>query len=87
MRKSQKLLVGLASLTLWDIAVASAADLPVKAQPPAPVATYNWSGFYVGVHAGYRWADASFSGPGFRLVMKAITRTVGLLAFRPGIIS
>jgi opacity protein-like surface antigen len=65
MRKSQKLLVGLASLTLWDIAVASAADLPVKAQPPAPVATYNWSGFYVGVHAGYRWADASFSGPGF----------------------
>ena len=65
MRKSQKFLVGLASLTLWDIAVASAADLPVKAQPPAPVAIYNWSGFYAGVHAGYRWADANFSGSGY----------------------
>jgi opacity protein-like surface antigen len=65
MRKSQKLLAGLASLTLFDIAVAAAADLPVKARPPAPVATYNWSGFYIGGHAGYRWADANFSAPGY----------------------
>jgi opacity protein-like surface antigen len=65
MRKSQKLLVGLASLTLMDIAVAVAADLPVKAPPPAPIQTYNWSGFYLGGHAGYRWGDASFSGPGY----------------------
>ena len=65
MRKSQKLLVGLASLTLTDIAIAEAADLPVKARPPVAVAAYNWSGFYVGGHAGYRWADAEFSGPAF----------------------
>ncbi len=65
MRKKQKLLVGLVSLTLVDIAIAEAADLPVKAPPPAPAAIYNWSGFYLGVHAGYRWADPNFSGSGY----------------------
>jgi opacity protein-like surface antigen len=63
-KRKQNLLVGLASLTLLDIAAATAADLPVKAPPPAPVAAYNWSGFYLGGHAGYRWANANFSGPG-----------------------
>lgn len=66
--KKQKVLFGLAALTLVDIAVAEAADLPVKAPPPAPIQTYNWSGFYVGAHAGYRWADADFSGPGYDFV-------------------
>lgn len=65
MGKKHKLLVGLASLTLWDIAAAGASDLPVNARPTAYVPSYNWSGFYVGAHAGYRWADASFSGPGY----------------------
>jgi len=65
MRNSRKLLVGLASLTLTDIAIAEAADLPIKARPLAPVAAYNWSGFYVGAHAGYRWADPEFSAPAF----------------------
>jgi outer membrane autotransporter protein len=68
MRKSQKLLVGLTSLTLMDIAMAVAADLPVKVPPPAPIQTYNWSGFYLGGHAGYRWGDASFSGPSYDFV-------------------
>jgi opacity protein-like surface antigen len=49
--KTSKLLVGLASLTLTDIAIADA----------APV--YNWTGFYIGGHAGYRWARTS-NGPG-----------------------
>jgi outer membrane immunogenic protein len=37
---------------------ASAADmrLPVKA-PPIVEAAYNWSGFYIGVHAGYAWGE------------------------------
>jgi opacity protein-like surface antigen len=64
-RKNQKFLVGLASLTLLDIASAAAADLPVKAPQPAPALTYDWSGFYLGAHAGYRWAHADFSGPAY----------------------
>jgi outer membrane immunogenic protein len=38
-------------------APAMAADIPVKAPIVAPVAAplYNWSGFYVGLNAGYSW--------------------------------
>ena len=52
-------ILGLAALG----APAHAADIPmpVKAAPPAYVhAYYNWTGFYLGAHAGYGWAD--FSG-------------------------
>ena len=37
---------------------AMAADLPRKAPPAAPIQTaqpISWTGFYVGVHAGYSW--------------------------------
>ena len=36
--------------------VASAADMPVKA-PAYQAISYNWTGFYVGAHAGYGWGD------------------------------
>src|SRR5215218_8633032 len=38
--------------------VASAADLPVKAPPPAPV-VLSWTGPYVGAHGGIAWLRAS----------------------------
>jgi outer membrane immunogenic protein len=44
---------------------ASAADLAVKALPPAPVLP-SWTGFYIGVHAGAAWqqsADWRFQDP------------------------
>jgi outer membrane immunogenic protein len=45
--------------------IASAADLPVKAPPPAPV-YYNWTGFYLGVNLGGSWghqcADVFING-------------------------
>ena len=31
---------------------AFAADMAVKAPPPAPIPTYSWTGFYGGLHAG-----------------------------------
>jgi outer membrane immunogenic protein len=34
---------------------AFAADMPVKALPPAPI--YSWTGWYVGVNAGYGWSS------------------------------
>jgi outer membrane immunogenic protein len=45
-------LTGLAALTLLEISAATA-----QAQ--------DWSGAYIGVHAGYRWADVDFSAPSF----------------------
>jgi outer membrane immunogenic protein len=43
---------------------AVAADLPAPAAPvykapPAPIAVFDWTGFYIGVNVGYGWASAS----------------------------
>src|SRR5262245_58076270 len=47
-------LVAFGLLALGITAPASAADLPVKAPPPAPIVTvYNWSGFYIGANGGW----------------------------------
>src|SRR5688572_23407288 len=42
---------------------AHAADIPMKAPVAAPVmapASFNWTGLYVGLHAGYNWGRTSF---------------------------
>jgi outer membrane immunogenic protein len=47
--------VGLVALVMS--APASAADMPVKSPPPAPLPVmYNWSGFYIGGNGG--WAES-----------------------------
>ena len=50
----------LASVALFGFAgAASAADLPVRAAPPAPIIAaapiFTWTGFYVGAQIGYGW--------------------------------
>ena len=52
---------------------ASAADLAVKAPPPAPLPI--WTGFYVGVHAGAAWQqgkDVTWVDPNFGIVAGAV---------------
>ena len=45
-------IVGLASVGIGGSA--SAADMAVKAAPPAPLPMiYDWSGFYIGVNGGW----------------------------------
>jgi outer membrane immunogenic protein len=41
-----------ALLIAAPLSVATAADMPLKAPPPAPVPVYSWTGFYVGLNAG-----------------------------------
>jgi outer membrane immunogenic protein len=47
---------------------AYAADLPVKARPPAAVVAYSWTGFYIGGHGGIvRTHDTRVDDAGFIL--------------------
>ena len=49
----KKLLLGsVAVLTLSAAGAANAADLPLKAPPPAPPTVWSWTGFYIGGHIG-----------------------------------
>jgi outer membrane immunogenic protein len=54
-------LLGTAALATLCLSLpALAADLPArvtKAPPAVVVAAYNWSGFYLGVHAGYTFGE------------------------------
>jgi outer membrane immunogenic protein len=40
--------------------LAGAADMPVKAPPPAPAPVWSWTGFYVGANVGYGWSQKTF---------------------------
>jgi opacity protein-like surface antigen len=61
-------------------APALAADMPVKAQPIAPV--YSWTGFYVGGHAGYAWTTQRMSATD----RAAITATYGAVPSPKGFV-
>src|SRR6185295_9243614 len=55
----KKLFLLAASASLLLAGAASAADMaarPYTKAPVAPVAVYNWTGFYVGVNGGGGWA-------------------------------
>jgi outer membrane immunogenic protein len=53
MRKFLAGAIGFAAMTM-AAAPASAADMAVKAPPPAPLPViYNWSGFYIGANGGW----------------------------------
>jgi outer membrane immunogenic protein len=56
MRK--QFLLGLSTFAVMMLGgAAQAADMPVKAPPPAAPVMYNWTGFYIGGHIGGAWVD------------------------------
>jgi outer membrane immunogenic protein len=58
--------VATAIAALGFVNSASAADMPAKAPiyKAAPMALYNWTGWYVGVNAGYGWSSGNGANNG-----------------------
>jgi outer membrane immunogenic protein len=54
-----KILGAIAAFALSSVAT-FAADMPVKA-PVAVAYTYNWTGLYIGAHAGGGWSNPSYT--------------------------
>ena len=52
-----KTLIASVALIALGTAAAGAADLAVKAPPPAPVPVFSWTGFYVGANIGGAWSN------------------------------
>jgi outer membrane immunogenic protein len=60
MRRYSLMLVAPVVIGLAASQAASAADLPRKAPvyaPPPP--PFSWTGFYIGIHAGYGWSNST----------------------------
>lgn len=47
---------------IFCASVANAADLPPTYKSAPVAAPYNWTGFYLGVNAGYGWASGRMNG-------------------------
>jgi len=58
----RRFVIALLSAAVMGVVSANAADMPVKAPPP--VAPYNWTGFYLGGHAGLAAGKYDWSFPG-----------------------
>jgi len=54
-----KIAIAAATLVLSAVSMANAADLPMKAALPPPVAVANWTGAYVGGFAGGSWGEGN----------------------------
>jgi opacity protein-like surface antigen len=62
----KRLVLGSVAVIAIGVSIAAqAADMAVKAPPPAtPAAPYNWSGFYVGGNFGGAWTSGNLTIPG-----------------------
>ena len=60
------LVAGVALIALAGGAEAAdlSAALPTKAPPPTAQTAYDWTGFYLGAHAGYAWGSSNWATPG-----------------------
>jgi outer membrane immunogenic protein len=66
------LLAGVIGLfALASVDAARAADMPIKAAPPAPA--YSWTGFYIGVNGGYAWSDPAVTFAGNDITTQTFT--------------
>ena len=66
MKIARSIIAAAAVATAVGFGPAMAADMPVKAavtKAPVIAPLFDWSGWYVGVHAGYGWGDKFWTEP------------------------
>jgi outer membrane immunogenic protein len=59
-------------LSIMVAGATSAADMPVKAQPPAPVEIFTWTGFYIGANGGGAWSRKCWDTVPFDIDLRVI---------------
>ena len=52
MKRLVRVFLAVTAITLGFGQIVSAADMPTKAPPVAPVAAPDWTGFYIGLNTG-----------------------------------
>jgi len=77
----KRISIAIVSALMLAAPTAQAADMAVKAPPPPPAPVATWTGWYVGLNAGYGWQnrdmDNSFApGPCIGIVPVACTAMV-----------
>ena len=78
---SKSLVIAVAFAGLLPVGPAIAADLSYQATPP-PVPAINWTGFYVGAHAGPGWSLSEQTFTGGNLTMLNDTVMSGSLYYK-----
>jgi outer membrane immunogenic protein len=58
MKMKKQLLASTALALAAAVTSAMAADMALKAPPPAPAPVYSWTGLYVGGNIGYSWGSS-----------------------------
>ena len=75
--KLKNLLLAIVGLMALGATTANAADLPRRALPmpraPVYVPFFTWTGFYVGINAGYAWGDSQWTNPATGVTTGAFT--------------
>lgn len=56
----QRFAIAVTAVAALSVTPALAADMAVKAPPPAPAPVMTWTGFYIGGNAGGGWADTDW---------------------------
>ena len=82
----KKFLLGSVGLVAMLAGPAMAADMPIKAPPPAPVAYYDWTGAYIGFNVGEVWNETTrhFPTPGGVNPDFKTNNTDGIFGFHAG---
>ncbi|HWX82136.1 MAG TPA: hypothetical protein VNZ48_00940, partial [Xanthobacteraceae bacterium] len=67
MKRISLSIIGISGLLIAaPLSTASAADMALKAPPPAPAPIFSWTGFYIGGQVGAAWGrdNGNIDNPG-----------------------